>query len=125
LGSIIAVICNLGIVTGYIITSYIDYYTVPYLVLSILVVFFIGFPYAPESPKYLMMKQKIEDAEISLKYLRGFKDANTKLTKDFLDELQTLRNSGKVSAGQEEQQWTCKDLCIHSNSLIFILPNFD
>jgi Sugar (and other) transporter len=114
LGSIIAVVCNLGILLGYIITSYMNYFTVPYLVLSVLVGFFIGFARAPESPKYLMMRNKMDDAELSLKHLRGFKEANQKLAKEFLEEIQTLRNSIKSDAEAKDQLWTFEDLTTRS-----------
>jgi MFS family permease len=49
---VIAVACNLGIVTGYVINGYLDYYTVPYVVLAIFAVFYLGFPLAMASKGY-------------------------------------------------------------------------
>jgi Sugar (and other) transporter len=120
LGAIVIVACNLGLVVGYAVNSYLDYYTVPYIAVAILAVFFVGFPsVGAESPKYLIMKQNLDAAERSLKYFRGLSKTEQKLPKPLQEELQTLKNM--VSASSDKPKLTLDDFsCKSAKKAIFI-----
>jgi Sugar (and other) transporter len=111
LGAMIVVTCNLGILVGYIINSYLNYYTVPYIVVSIFIVFFIGFPFASESPKHLVMQNHIEAAVASLKYFRGYEKKMGQYSKEFQEELQTLTSYRQPGDISEKSKLTMKDFC--------------
>ncbi|GAB0091268.1 hypothetical protein DMENIID0001_060870 [Sergentomyia squamirostris] len=71
LGSMYGIFYNLGIAIAYIICSYMSFYTVPFVVLVMLVLFSV-FILFPESPQYLLLKRRDAEAEKSLKFFRGF-----------------------------------------------------
>jgi hypothetical protein len=94
---------NLGVVVGYTINSYLDYYTVPFIVLSIFIVFLIGFPFAADSPKHLMTQNRNEDAIAALKYFRGYTKADQHFSKEFLDEIEVFERHGQESSKNYEK----------------------
>jgi uncharacterized membrane protein len=109
---------NLGIVVGYTINSYLDYYTVPFIVLSILAIFLIGFPFAADSPKHLMTQNRSEDAIAALKYFRGYTKSDQHFSKEFEDEIKMLKNHGQLDSKGKVDKLTIKDFCKNLNGLI-------
>lgn len=61
----------IGILFEYCIGPYVSYQTLAYVSLSVPIVFLVSFIFMPESPYYLIMVDKISDAEKSLNWLRG------------------------------------------------------
>jgi Sugar (and other) transporter len=109
------VFLNLGIVVGYTINSYLDYYTVPFVVIAILVTFFVGFPFAADSPKHLMAQNKTVQALGALKYFRGQDQ------QDFEAELKVLESQATVDTKAERSKLTLKDFsCKSARKAIFI-----
>ncbi|XP_055694587.1 facilitated trehalose transporter Tret1-like [Lutzomyia longipalpis] len=96
-GGMGAIFCNMvsiGIVTGRAFGSYLDFYVVPYGVLGILAIFIIVFPFFPETPQYLLLRQRHEAAEKSLRFLRGVsQNLQIPLPPDVREELEALKNS--------------------------------
>ncbi|XP_055685020.1 facilitated trehalose transporter Tret1-2 homolog isoform X3 [Lutzomyia longipalpis] len=70
LGSILGIFYGFGVIIAYIICAYMPFYSVPYVGLGILALFLL-FIIFPESPQYLLLKQKDAEAEKSLKFFRG------------------------------------------------------
>jgi hypothetical protein len=100
---------NLGIVVGYIINSYLDFYTVPFIVLSILAIFLVGFSFAADSPKHLMTQNRFDEAIKALKYFRGYSKSDQHFLKEFSDEVQELKNCGKPADTQDSEKLNLKD----------------
>jgi hypothetical protein len=105
------VIKNLGIVVGYTINSYLNYYTAPLIVNAILVIFVIGFVFVADSPKHLMTQNRPDDAVAALKYFRGYKKSDQIFSKEFEDEMEVLKNCGHSSEKIKEEKLTAKDFC--------------
>lgn len=75
-----------GIVLGYMAGTYLDYYTLPLVLIALPIVFFAAFVWLPSSPQYLVKCGAIEMAERSLRFYR-----NTAVGSDLKNELQ-LKN---------------------------------
>lgn len=71
LGSLLILFHNTGIILSYIITSYLDYYIVPWIPITFCLIFLICFGIVPETPKYLFTHHNNELALKSLKYYKG------------------------------------------------------
>ena len=76
------------------------------------VTLFVGFPFFPESPRYLMMRGKMETAKGSLSRLRGLDESNDY----FATELAELRNKMDANAEAHGGLGAIKSLmemCVH------------
>ncbi|XP_059621872.1 facilitated trehalose transporter Tret1-like [Phlebotomus argentipes] len=108
-GTLGAIFCNMvsvGIVIGRCLGSYLDFYVVPYVVLGLLAVFVLTFPFFPETPQYLLLKRRESKAEKSLKRFRGAKrDANGKMPEKFETEFEALKNSPTLSNQSSSVGW--------------------
>lgn len=60
LGSIITLFANAGILLGFVVGNYLPYETVPKVLITIPIVFFVLYAYFPESPWYLIKTNRIE-----------------------------------------------------------------
>ncbi|XP_043504776.1 facilitated trehalose transporter Tret1-like [Polistes fuscatus] len=80
-GTMISIMCNIGILVSFIIVPYysIRNTTASFIFLSICFVFL--FSFIPESPYYLAMRGRMEEAEETLQKLRGRTDVSDELTK--------------------------------------------
>jgi hypothetical protein len=72
--------------------NYLDYATVPCIIIGLSVVFVIGFSFAPESPSYLAINNRMDEAENGLRYFRGI-NKTTKWcgTEKYFIEVEELR----------------------------------
>lgn len=68
MGTIMSFMNNFGIVLGYILSSYMDYYQMPYVATGITILFLLLFVGMPESPDFLEHKQKLKEAEKSYSF---------------------------------------------------------
>jgi MFS family permease len=59
LGSLLVFTCNFGILFGYVAGYFFDYVTSAWLFLPLPVIFFVGFLFFPETPVYLLKRNKI------------------------------------------------------------------
>lgn len=59
---------NIGVLLGYILTSTVDYYTMPYIVLVLSILFMCLFCRFPDSPEFLQMVCKKDESEASYKF---------------------------------------------------------
>jgi MFS family permease len=71
LGSLFIFSLNLGTLLMFIAGSYLSYSLVPKLMLMVPITFILTFLFMHETPQYLIKRGKIEQAESSLKFLRG------------------------------------------------------
>ncbi|KAJ6641824.1 Facilitated trehalose transporter Tret1 [Pseudolycoriella hygida] len=96
-----AIFCNMvsmGLVIGRALGSYLDFYVVPYAVLVVLAIFVIVFPMFPETPQYLLLKQRDDIAEKSLRFLRGVsRDLKVPMPVAVQDEFNALKSSPTLS----------------------------
>lgn len=93
LGSVVQVTCNFGILIGFLWGAYLNYYLVAYLSLLFPIIFLISFIIVPETPSYLISKNKIANAEQSLRFFRGLKNKNDVETVAYLKELEKIKDN--------------------------------
>ena len=90
MGSFFILSANLGALLIYAAGDVLDYYSTPKIMLLFSVGFIILFSFFPETPVYLLRNGKIDEAEKSLKFLRGLKKFEA-LSDDVYDEFQKMQ----------------------------------
>lgn len=73
----------------YIAGNVFSYFTTPKVMLALPIAFIILFYFFPETPIYLIRLGKMQEAEMSLKFLRGYK-ARDELSEDLRNELEKM-----------------------------------
>lgn len=102
LGAFMMIILNAGILFGYILGNYLKFTVLPYVVIGIVILFFAVFLNFPETPQYLLLKNRIADAEASLKFYRGAsKNSSDQL---ILIEFNSLRSSPSLNNKDDRLQ---------------------
>jgi MFS family permease len=124
LGSLMIFSKNLGLVIGYVINSYLDYYTVPFIVFTLLMVFFVGFQFVADSPKHLMVQQRTEGAMAALKFFRGYSKSDRHFSKEFHEEVAALRSANQTDGVEVSQKLTVADFCKLIFKLLDISQDF-
>jgi MFS family permease len=111
LGSLMVFSKTFGLVVGFTINSYMDFRTVPFIVITLLTLFFVGFLFAGDSPKHLMTQQRDEEAVAALKYFRGYSRTNDDFAKnkEFMEELAALKATSTSKTAEEGQKYSLKD----------------
>lgn len=71
LGSFIMLFTNAGTVFSYILCNYTNYFTLPWISISICVIFLMGYWIVPETPKYLMLNDKDDEAIEAIRFFNG------------------------------------------------------
>lgn len=66
---------DLGILAGYILSTYLDYHVVPFLAIIFPVAYFIANLMLPETAPYLLKRSQLSAAENSYRYYRNQRDA--------------------------------------------------
>lgn len=89
---------NGGLLLGFTIGAFLDYFVVPFIVLGFVVCYFIGMVIMPETPPYLFAKLRAEDGEQSLRFLRGVSQHDRSI--EFEHELKQL--GGQNSSMNDE-----------------------
>lgn len=67
------VVCNIGIFVEFVLAEYIDFRLLAVATVILSVLFMLGFFFMPESPQFLVSKNRVEEAEAAFKFLRGLK----------------------------------------------------
>jgi MFS family permease len=75
LGSFLVLQCNCGLLLAYICGEFLDYYTVPLIMIPVTVIFLILFSKVPDSPRSLANRQRF-DASSKFYYKEIFKILN-------------------------------------------------
>ncbi|XP_055303105.1 facilitated trehalose transporter Tret1-like [Sitodiplosis mosellana] len=94
LGSIITLLVNIGILSGYIVGAIVDYEYVPCIFIAIPLIYVACFAFIPNTPQYCLRRGRIEEAEKSLRYFKGFK-GDPKQIKAFNIEFERLKSVSK------------------------------
>lgn len=108
MGSVIVLMQNIGVLLGYILTSTVDYYVMPYVVLIISILFFILFCHFPDSPEFLRMMNKWEEAEASYKFYGNLADRRDDEITDKVD-LEVEKVTSKDGVGRGKERITMED----------------
>ncbi|GAB0086684.1 hypothetical protein DMENIID0001_007910 [Sergentomyia squamirostris] len=94
LGSILGISIAVGILLGQVICTYMSFSKAPFVILGMSILFFAAFPIFPDTPQYLMMRNRNIAAEDALNYYRGVNQASEG---DFLaqvnQEMEQLRQA--------------------------------
>jgi Sugar (and other) transporter len=101
----IIVMVNMGLVVGYALNSYLDYYTVPYILIVIFAIFYAGFAFVPETPKFHAMKGDFVNAKRSLQFFRGYARSDAEFSSSFEVELNLLRGLNSRKDGAAKLNW--------------------
>ncbi|XP_050093494.1 facilitated trehalose transporter Tret1-like [Anopheles aquasalis] len=112
IGTLLTVMAKTGILLEYAIGPYVAYSTLAWISIAFPVTFFALFLWLPESPYYLLGKERTEQAEQNLRWLRRTSDVQTELAMMQAAVERSKRNRG-----------TFRDLLNRGNrrSLIIIL----
>lgn len=97
-----SVICNIGIFLEFILAEYLDFRNAAIVIGIVSVLFVLGFVCMPESPQYLISKNRIEEAEIAFKFLRGL-DAKEKLPEHLVEDFNSIKQIRKDDEVEESQ----------------------
>ncbi|EDW03491.1 facilitated trehalose transporter Tret1 [Drosophila grimshawi] len=102
--SLCSLAMNLGILSGFIISSYVPYHIIPRVVILLPLCYLLLATRYPEVPQQLMRRGRIEDAERSLKYYWNCdgpapsKEAERACQKQFNEMRESLLQQGKESS---------------------------
>ncbi|GAB0092713.1 hypothetical protein DMENIID0001_077420 [Sergentomyia squamirostris] len=126
LGACLILVVNFGLFVGLTIGGYLEFFLAPLVPIGILVIFLILFQFLPETPQYLLMRRRKEDAEKSFKFYRGFRKCyNDELPEKYSKEFSTLLKVFDRSSTEENDSgvhW--KDFCVKSTRLAIIISFF-
>lgn len=73
LGSFLTLYVNVGILIGFVGGTYLDYAIVPYIMIVFPVIFFCAFILMPDTPQYLLKRNRNDEAEQSLRFYKSCK----------------------------------------------------
>ncbi|XP_037811265.1 facilitated trehalose transporter Tret1-like isoform X2 [Lucilia sericata] len=62
---------NFGILTGFILSSHLDYHLIPFVTISLPIIYLVGSYFFPETPQHLLHKKNYNDAEKSFRFYRN------------------------------------------------------
>nr|CAD7462898.1 unnamed protein product [Timema tahoe] len=93
-GAYLQLMITVGILWAYVLGAFLDYYWLSLVSCAVPVIFFFSFLFMPESSLFLITRGRDEDAERSLKWLRGDHDVRPEM--DRLRELLSRSSSGSV-----------------------------
>jgi MFS family permease len=99
-----SIICNFGIFVEFVLAEYMDFRNAAILTGIVSICFVVGFIFMPESPQFLISKQKMEEAEVAFKFLRGLKP-NEELPENFLADFDSLKQIAKESTESQESKF--------------------
>lgn len=97
---------NLGVLIGYIASSYLDYHVVPLVAIFLTIIYFLANLMLPESAPYLLKKNKLTAAEKSFRYYKNQRGEN-QATMEIFEELKLAVLFQKMNGTSEI---TFKDL---------------
>lgn len=101
-----SVICNVGIFIEFIMAEYVDFRNASIIIGLISLAFVIGFSFFPETPQYLISRNKFEEAEKAFKFFRGLNGDET-LPEDLQNDFDSeIREIGRRTEKQGNQIMT-------------------
>ncbi|XP_062545780.1 facilitated trehalose transporter Tret1-like [Armigeres subalbatus] len=93
LGATFILSTNLGQLIMYILGAYVSYSVIPYILITIPVIFLFGFTMIPDTPLYYMKKNKYQRSKNSLKFYRGYQAGEQNVSSEFERELLKLQDN--------------------------------
>ncbi|KAH8267463.1 hypothetical protein KR018_005366, partial [Drosophila ironensis] len=104
LGTFLVLTCSGGILLAFILGYYFNYVTVSWIVSTFSFVFVGSFWFMPETPQFLASRNKVKEAEYSLRYYRNIRANPAKeLNEDLQQELQKLKETDKVDSKEDSK----------------------
>lgn len=105
LGSFIMLFTNAGTVSAYILCNYTSYFFVPWISIGICVCFLFGYWSIPETPQFLLLSNKEDEAIKAIKFFNGPHydiKASQMLKKSCIDEEKMVQIQTKLSNSDEK-----------------------
>ncbi|TDG53575.1 hypothetical protein AWZ03_000390 [Drosophila navojoa] len=125
LSSMVMLSVNMGILTGYILSTNVDYYVAPIFVLPLPVCYFISNLFLPETPFHLIKKGKFGAAEKSFRYYKNISDDDKSSMLEF-EEMKlklTKERALSVNAFNYKDFLTRPALKAYSMAILLIFTN--
>ncbi|EDW11065.2 uncharacterized protein Dmoj_GI16752 [Drosophila mojavensis] len=125
LSSMVMLSVNMGILTGYILSTNVDYYVAPFFILPLPVCYFISNLFLPETPFYLINKGKFGAAERSFRYYKNIRDDDKSSMLEF-EEIKvklTKERALSVNAFNYKDFLTRPALKAYSMAILLIFTN--
>ncbi|EDW29084.1 GL18608 [Drosophila persimilis] len=97
LGSMILLSVNTGVLTGYIISTTVSYFTAPPFIIALPVCYFICNFLFPETPHHLIRKGKFAAAEKSFRFYKNIKSEDIKAVREF-EELKSALTKAQAES---------------------------
>ncbi|XP_055641728.1 facilitated trehalose transporter Tret1-like [Toxorhynchites rutilus septentrionalis] len=91
LGSFFILFINIGTLVAFVVGAFVPYHITSYILIFLPILFLLCFMQFPETPHHLIRCNKIEAAECSLKYLRGYTSSPDHLNM-LKEEMNSLMN---------------------------------
>lgn len=129
LGSLLLVNCNIGVLLAFIAGAYVDYRTIPYVMISLPIIFFIAFACMPDTPQHLLSVNKVEvtlkeyfckiisnitfhskEAELALRFYRNCSDDTISGCKTFNADFERMK-AAKLIRDNDGTSFRLNDLC--------------
>jgi len=93
---------NFGILQSFIIGDILPYKLIPIVLLTIPILFFVGFIFMPETPLFLFKTNKLQQGELSLRYYRNIN--KNRVTEEFEIEIEKFKaNYNKMSSKSDNK----------------------
>lgn len=109
--SLFTLTLNMGMTAGYILSSYVPYHIIPIAVIVLPLLYLFIETFFPETPSYLLIHGKEEQAENSLKFYMNHTGNATKLEiEQFNVKFAELKSAVKQQKSQNDGV-TLKDFC--------------
>ncbi|XP_034667864.1 facilitated trehalose transporter Tret1 [Drosophila subobscura] len=97
LGSMILLSVNTGVLTGYIVSTSVSYFTAPPFIIALPICYFISNFLFPETPHHLIRQGKLAAAEKSFRFYKNIKRGDSKAASEF-EELKFALNKAQVQS---------------------------
>lgn len=102
---------SFGILAGFILSSHLDYYVNPCIIIILPIIYLLAATQFPETPQFLIRKQKMDKAHEAFKFYKNLK--NPKSLEANKNELQELN----TQSGFEELKQNILAVISHSEKL--------
>lgn len=96
------IVCNIGIFVEFVLAEYMDFRVAAVIIVILSLLFMCGFFFMPESPQFLVSKNRVEEAESAFKFLRGLKSTE-QLPEHLIEDFKLIKEIGH-DAGQNDAQ---------------------
>lgn len=108
-----------GVLVAFSLGAYYDYITCSLFFMGITAIFLISFICVPSTPQYFLQKYKLDDAERSFRFYKGYR--NSKESQSALAQFDKMKHVAKVL--EADSAISAADLCklLRINDLFYYL----